>query len=294
MTQSPNTSPFPAAPGHAPTPQGMQQPVQPNGPSKLKKAKNVIGLIALITGVLGFIFACIPGALILGWILLPIAFILALVSLFQKGKSKWMGVTALILSIVGTIVGVVVFMSVVSDSFDQATGKGQTKVVEPAALAAASSGPATTETPAAQAAGTRENPYKIGSVIESKDWRVVINSVTLNGTAAVAAANEYNEAPATGSQYLLVNYTTTYLGSDTSGQMPAMVGIEYVTAAGNSIDSFTKAVLPPTPIDSTSALYKGASAKGNIAFEVPTATAAKGVLAVRPGMVLDKVFVAVR
>ena len=79
---------------------------------KPKKPLNVLGLIALITAALGFIFACIPGALIVGWILLPIAFVLALVSLFLKDKPKWMGITALILSIVGTIVGFAVFFSV--------------------------------------------------------------------------------------------------------------------------------------------------------------------------------------
>ena len=96
---------------------------------KPKKPLNVLGLIALITAALGFIFACIPGALIVGWILLPIAFVLALVSLFLKDKPKWMGITALILSIVGTIVGFAVFFSVVATSVDKAIGSGDTKVV---------------------------------------------------------------------------------------------------------------------------------------------------------------------
>ena len=36
---------------------------------------------AMIVAIVGFIFACIPGALIVGWILLPIAFVLSIVSL---------------------------------------------------------------------------------------------------------------------------------------------------------------------------------------------------------------------
>jgi hypothetical protein len=43
-----------------------------------------------------------------------------------------------------------------------------------------------------------------------------------------------------------------------------------------------------------STLYKGGTVTGNKAIEVPTATAGQGVLAVRPGMLADKTFVAVQ
>lgn len=39
----------------------------------------------MIIAIVGFIFACIPGALIVGWLLLPIAFILGIVAVFLKG-----------------------------------------------------------------------------------------------------------------------------------------------------------------------------------------------------------------
>lgn len=264
-------------------------------PAKAKKPLNIVGLIALITAVTGFIFACMPGALIVGWILLPIAFVLALVSLFLKDKAKWMGITSLIVSIVGTIVGFVVFSAVVSSSFDNAFGSGDTKVVQPSAGAAGANvtEEAAGEEPAAET-GTRANPHPIGSVIESDDWRVVVNSVTLAATDAVVAANQFNEPPTKGSQYILVNYSTTYIGDDPDGQMPAFVSIEYVTAGGTTVNSFDKPVTGPKPIDTTSTLYKNATATGNTTFEVPAATAAKGVLAVRPGMLGDKVFVSVK
>lgn len=83
---------------------------------------HVLGIIALAVAVIGFIFACIPGALIVGWVLLPIAFILSIVALFLKGK-KWPAIAALAVSVVGTIVGFVVFFSVVTTSFDEAFGE---------------------------------------------------------------------------------------------------------------------------------------------------------------------------
>jgi hypothetical protein len=259
---------------------------------KAKKPLNVLGLIALITAALGFIFACIPGALIVGWILLPIAFVLALVSLFLKDKPKWMGVTALIVSIVGTIVGFAVFFSVVAASVDNAIGSGDTKVVEPSNGAGGNGGTAE-EKPAANA-GTRENPYAIGSVIESDDWRVVVNSVTLAATDAVVKANQFNDPPAKGSEYMMVNYSTTYIGDDPDGQMPAFVSIDYVTAEGTTVNKLDNHAVAPKPIDTTSTLYANGTATGNMVIEVPTATAAQGVLAVRPGMLGDKVFVAVK
>ena len=83
---------------------------------------HVLGIIALAVAVIGFIFACIPGALIVGWVLLPIAFILAIVAFFLRGK-KWPAIAALVLSVVGTIVGFLVFFTVVTTSFDDAFGQ---------------------------------------------------------------------------------------------------------------------------------------------------------------------------
>ncbi len=88
-------------------PQGQGYPVQqPPVPTE----RNVVGIIALIAGILGFIFACIPpGALIVGWVLLPVAFVLGVVGVCLSGKDKGTSIAAICLSIVGVIVGVVVF-----------------------------------------------------------------------------------------------------------------------------------------------------------------------------------------
>lgn len=295
------TPELPGASSQQTTPH-QQPPIPPMPPSygppgasgpqeyaKAKKQRNVIGLIALIASIVGFILSCIPGVLIAGWVLLPIAFILAIVSLFLKDKAKGMGITALILSIVGTIVGFVVFFSVVTASAKDAFGGSDTKVSAPTAEAG---GGAPAAAPAAKA-GTRENPSPIGSVVESKDWRVVVNSVTLAASDAVVAANRFNDAPAAGSEYILVNYSATYVGSDANGQTPSFVSVDYVTADGKTINSYDHHVVAPEAIDSNT-LYKGGTATGNIAIQVPTATAGQGVLAVRAGMIADKVFVAVK
>lgn len=203
-----------------------------------------------------------------------------------------MGITALIASIIGTIVGVSVFFAVVATSFDNAFSSGDTTVAEPSNGAAAND--AAVEKKPDVNGRTRENPSPIGSVIESDDWRVVINSVTFAATDAVLGANEFNDPPAEGSEYILVDYSATYLGDDAEGQMPAFVSIEYVTASGTTVNGFDNIATAPNPIDTTSTLYKDGTATGNTVFAVPTSTAGQGVLAVRPGMLADKVFVAVK
>ena len=265
----------------------------PAQPAKAKKPTNIVGLIALIAGVVGFIFACVPGALVIGWILLPVAFIMGLVSLFLKDLSKWMGLTALILSVVGTIVGVVVFLSVVSTSFDDAFSSGDTTVVEPSEDTAAAGEEAAPEESSA-VAGTREDPYPIGSTVASDEWSIVINSVTLAANDAVAAANQFNEPPADGSEYILVNYSATYVGDNPDGEMAAFVSVEYVTSDGTTVNGIETLAVAPDAIDTFSTLYTGGTVTGNAAFAVPSATAGEGVLAIRPGMIADKAFVAVQ
>ncbi|MFC5338435.1 DUF4352 domain-containing protein [Leucobacter denitrificans] len=250
------------------------------------RGKNTIGRIALITAIVGFIFACVPGALIVGWILLPIAFILSLVSFFMKGKKKGLGIAALIISVVGTIVGVIVFMATVATAIDEAFGGGETTAVAPATDGEEAETPADDQ-------GTRESPYPVGTTITQGDWDLTINSVTLDATDAIVAENMLNEAPSEGNQYLMVNATVTYNGEESEGSSP-MVSIEYVTAGGNTINSYDNMVVAPESFDLMSPLYNGASTSGNFAFEVPTDTAGEGVLGVRATMLGDKVFVAVQ
>lgn len=262
--------------------------------------RNVLGLIALITAILGTIFACMPGALIVGWVLLPIAFILALVSLFLRGRKRGTGIAALIVSVVGTVIGVVVFFTVVADSFDEAFSD-DTTVSAPEASADdaeeagsedAGSEEAGSEEGSDGEQGTRANPYAPGAEISSSDWAVTVNSVDLGATDAVLAENEFNEAPEEGHTYILVDITVQYTGDDPEGSMP-MTSVAYVSPEGNTFDGTDMSAVAPDSFDSMSTLYEGASTTGNIALQVPADSLEDGTLKVSPGMLADDVFVAV-
>jgi hypothetical protein len=271
-----------------PSAQQLPPPMPPMGsPAAGPKKNNVLALVALIVSALGFIFACVPGAAILGWILLPIGFVLSIVSLFMKGDRKWMGIVGLIVSVVGTIVGFIVFFMVAltaaGDALDEITS-GETVVTAPVDEDAEV---VDEEEPAdAAGEGTRGNPYPLGSQISTDDWTVVINSYTADGNPVVTEGNEYNEAAPAGSHYEVVNYTVTYTGDDKG--LAAEVGISFVTSGGNVINSYDAFVLLADPIGMDE-LYNGASATGSEAFLVPDGETV--LIRVRPGMFADEVFV---
>ncbi|WP_136041845.1 MULTISPECIES: DUF2510 domain-containing protein [unclassified Microbacterium] len=248
------------------------------------KKLNVLALVSAIVAAVGFIFACIPGALIVGWILLPTAFVLSIVSLFLKGDKKWLGIIGLVLSIVGTIIGVVVFASVVAASVDDAFGSGETTVTEPGD-SEEEAAPAEEESTDAEA-GTRDNPLPLGSKISNSDWTVVVNSHNPDGNTIVAEANQFNEPAPAGSHYEIVNYTITYTGADSSYSMEVMV--DAVTSAGNVIDSYDSFV-SLTDDFSLDELYSGGSLTGSQAFLVPDGEAI--LIRVQPGFLADEVFI---
>ena len=253
----------------------MSAPAPEAVPETKSSGRNVLGIIALITAVVGAIFACVPGALILGWVLLPIAFVLSLVSLFLRGKRRGAGIAGLIVSILGTVVGVIVFLAVVADAFDEAfsdetTGsqpaeEGAEEPGEDGGNEEAEAGPAAGEESSQE--GTRADPYPLGTELSSSDWTVTVNSVDLDADAAVAAENPYNEAPAEGHRYILVNLTATYTGEDPDGATP-WVSVDFVSVEGNTFSSTDRMVVQPEGFDRTSTLYEGASETGNIALHL--------------------------
>lgn len=280
-------TPPPAPPqGPAVSPVGGSVP-----PAPASAQKNVLGIVALAIAAAGFLFAVIPGMFIVGWLLLPIGLILGIVAVCLKGKKKGLGIAAIIVAVVGTIAGFIAFSAAAVTAIDNAideAGGGETAVVddEPATDDAATE----EETSESPEAGTRDNPLTLGTAVANDDWEVVVNSVTLGATDAVMAANQFNEAPGDGEEYILVNVTAKNLNED--AQMAAMVRVAYVTADGVTIDGTDSLAVAPDALDTLTELYKDASVTGNIAFAVPSASAADGTIVVTPGLFGDDVFYA--
>ncbi|WP_323987234.1 hypothetical protein [Microbacterium plantarum] len=262
-------------------------PPQPAGVMPTKQ-RNIVGIVALAISAVGFIFACVPAALILGWILLPAGFILGIVAVCLSGRVKWQALTAIIVSVVGTIVGFLVFTFVVatalSDAVDEATG-GSTTVNEAPAGAAPqdeTADEATSDAPT----GTREDPLPFSASISNNDWDVILNSFERNGNDAVMAGNSFNTEPGEGTQYVILDMTATYKGSGDGSS--ALVQVEYVAADGTVISTWDNFVSGVEPTFGTASLLAGASDTGKQVYLVPSSL--DGLIRVTPGILADEVY----
>ncbi|HHU40126.1 MAG TPA: hypothetical protein GXZ45_12705 [Propionibacterium sp.] len=254
------------------------QPATP--PANGKPPRNTVGLVALVTAIVGFVFALWEGAYIIGWILLPIAFVLSLVGLFQRDRSKRAAIVALIISIVGTVAGGIAFAGSIGRAFESAAG-GPVTAAAPAPVQGGQTEAPPAEQPAgdSSAQGTRDNPYPLGGTIANNDWELTVNSFTADATQAVLAENQFNDEPAPGHQYALANVTVARLAEEAASPL-FEVTVEYVTAQGNVVGSSDAMVVAPDAI-SPNELYKGASTTGNVALQVPEGD--DGLLRVRLG-----------
>ncbi len=257
----------------APQPPIAPAPVPPVAPTAAKG----LAVAALVVGIVAVLIGFFPVA---GIIVGAVAVILGIVALVKR-QSKAFALTGLILGAVGLITSLIVtilagvVVGAAIDSVQKETGVNVQTEGEEAGD---------------DTLGTRENPIALGTTIEGKEYTVVINSVTLGQNDAVLAANPFNEAPAAGSSYAVINYTVTYTGADSGNA--GLVSIDYVTSAGNVVDATSQLVVAPEPAIGFEELFAGASATGNTALAFPDGD--EGVLRVRAGLLTDPVFVAIK
>lgn len=96
-----------------------------SSPEAAVRSKNPLGIVALVIAIVGAVFACVPGALIVGWVLLPTAFVLGIVAVALPRRPRGAAIASIIVAVVGTVVGFVVFLAVVGSAFSNATGGGR-------------------------------------------------------------------------------------------------------------------------------------------------------------------------
>jgi len=271
-------------PGWDPDPSRIPAPMYPPSTQQQMpaKQKNTLGLIALIVGIMGFIFACIPGALIVGWVLLPIAFILGIVGLLSSGKAKGTSVAAVIISIVGSVVGVSVFVVVVGDAFGNAFRKSDLSPSSPTATKGHGG------TPQPSIKGSRDNPLPIGETVSNQDWQVVLEAPR-EAWAEIAAANQFNSPPKPGMEYWIVPITATYTGNNTGNPMFGIT-VKFVGLDNRTYDGYCGVI--PDPVNDVGDLYKGGVARGNKCVAIPAG--ANGLWTVSTGLGGKPVFFAAK
>ncbi len=146
----------------------------------------------------------------------------------------------------------------------------------PETAAPETTAPETTVAKVTQTVGTKDSPVKLASsAMLDNGYGVTVNTYTSDATAAIAAANEYNDKPTAGMRYVLVNLTMLNDGGDTDKRIPGYdLILKAVSASGKSYENSDCSVVTPEPLDRFVDLFKGKSTTGNVCFLVDDADAA--------------------
>ncbi len=101
---------------------------------------------------------------------------------------------------------------------------------------------------------------------------MTIVGYTPDATAAVLAANMFNDPPAAGNQFAIVRVRATYTGSS-SDNFDGSFRLRAVGASNVTFTTFGNrcGVIPDKISDAT--LFPGGTVEGNICFEIPTSNA---------------------
>ena len=223
-------------------------------------------------------FACIPGALIVGWVLLPIAFVLGVVGVCLSGKTKATSIAAISVSIVGVVVGVVVFFAVVADSFSDAFNEADLSAGPSAPTVGGDSDGAPPD------AGSKGESAAHRPDRQQWEWTVALGQPAESWTL-VAAENQFNEPPQRGMEFWMVPVRATYTGAAT-GNPAWEVSVKFV-GSDNRTYSDSCGVIP-SPLSDVGELYPGGVAEGNVCVAVPAG--ADGLWTVATGFTGEPVF----
>jgi hypothetical protein len=148
--------------------------------------------------------------------------------------------------------------------------------------------PSTTTAEVTTDRGTREAPVAPGDTVRVGDWDVTVLSATSDATAAVLAENEFNEPPADGHQFYVVELSVTYQGNESEAPF---VGLT-ITSVGDSAvayDAFEAYCgVIPSELDTFSEVFPGGTQTGNLCWSVRSSDADSLVLIVDNAFSFDQ------
>lgn len=101
-----------------------ETPAPESSPSPRQRLQrsNPLAVVALVFSIVGTIFACFPGAYGVGWILLPAAFVMAVVATALPARRKAAAISGLVVAVLGTVAGFIVFSIALSTAMAGLSG----------------------------------------------------------------------------------------------------------------------------------------------------------------------------
>lgn len=258
-------------------------PYAPELDTPAPQAKNLLGLISLIAGIVAFVGAFVPVLNYLTGIIAIGGIVVGVMALLKKDKPRKAALTGTIVSSVALILSIVlavVYTGVIIRAVDEAQGGISVSDSEPDAGSSADETDDEAAEPADDAVGTRGNPAPLGTIVKVSDdqglqYEITLNATILNANDVVATENEYSEAAPEGMQYAMVSVTAAYKGSD-SGSPSSDVDIAFVSAAGTTHSSYDTYVYVEPSLSSIRDLYTDASGTGSVVVSIPTADVEAG------------------
>ena len=255
----------------------FQPPAPPKKGSGLAIASMVLGIIALL----------------LSWVPIVnnVAAVLAVVGLglgipallrARRGAAggKGLAITGLVTSIVALVLVIVtqIFYSAVIDeverSLEEEMGSATTDAVAPELAE-----PVTEDEPAPTA-----DVVPLGTAARIGDYQVTVDAVELDANASVAAANEFNEAPA--GQYVVTQLTVTYTGTEEGMPGWDLSAVFHGADARQYSDAECTAVLADDAMEAPT-LNPGGTDTFQFCMDVPPSAIPGGQLSVEPTMSFD-------
>jgi hypothetical protein len=240
--------------------------------------------LAIASMVLGII------ALLLSWVpvINDLAAVLAVVGLglgipallrARRGASggKGLAITGLVTSVLAIVLvfATQVFYASVLDeverSLDQELNGAPADAVTPELV----------EPPTEEAAAPVADVVPLGVPAQVGDYQVTVDAVQLDGNAAVAAANRFNEDP-TG-QYVIAQLTVTYTGGEEGTPGWDLSAVFHGTDARQYSDADCSAVLADDAMEAPT-LNPGGSDTFQFCMDVPPSAIPGGQLSVEPTM----------
>lgn len=136
---------------------------------------------------------------------------------------------------------------------------------------------------------SRETPAGIGTAIEVGGWVIVVNSITPLANDIVAAENQFNSPPATGTQFFIANLSATYTGSDESASL--LIDLSYSALGPSNVeyqDFSASCGVIPAELDVFTEVFQGGTITGNVCWAISTADVAELTMFVEESFTLDQ------
>jgi hypothetical protein len=272
-TRGPAQPPQPGPHGGRPDGGRRPPPWTPPGSDTGPKRRNPLGLAALAISSVGAVLACLPVVRPVGWLLLPVGFVLGFFALFGTNRKLGAALSALGITLAGTSVAAVVGVLTVDNTFTVSFREGFVNGYSvtsgrgsPATAAIRDPAPTRSPEPAA-GPGSRAQPFAIGRTLTFDEWDVTIESIDLDGTAAIMDSKYSVDPPDPGMRYALITASSTYRGDGSARAQH--IHLDFVTDSGVVHSWSDKHVMLQNPRHGGTELYTGGTHMGHGVIQIP-------------------------